>query len=84
MDSPFHKIINGTSQFVIPVFQRDYSWTEKQCGQLWADVVRVGRSESMFLVHATQEGETLHWMRSEAQLEPAMKLARQAFELAAQ
>ena len=24
----FPKIMNGASQFVIPVFQRDYSWTE--------------------------------------------------------
>ena len=27
VDCPFAKIINGTSQFLIPVFQRDYSWT---------------------------------------------------------
>lgn len=30
LDRPFTKIINGTTQFVIPVFQRDYSWTETQ------------------------------------------------------
>lgn len=41
IDRPFTKIINGTTQFVIPVFQRDYSWTEAQCEQLWNDVVRV-------------------------------------------
>lgn len=28
IDRPFTKIINGTTQFVIPVFQRDYGWTE--------------------------------------------------------
>lgn len=43
IDSLFHKIINGASQFVIPVFQRDYSWTESDCEQLWADILRVGR-----------------------------------------
>jgi uncharacterized protein with ParB-like and HNH nuclease domain len=42
----FAKIINGSTQFVIPVFQRDYSWTEDQCAQLWADVLRVGQSAS--------------------------------------
>lgn len=41
-DSPFTKILNGSTQFVIPVFQRDYSWTDTQCERLWRDVVRVG------------------------------------------
>lgn len=27
----FTEIINGNKQFVIPIFQRDYSWTEQQC-----------------------------------------------------
>ena len=39
IDRPFTKIINGTTQFVIPVFQRDYSWTEPQCEQLWKDLL---------------------------------------------
>jgi uncharacterized protein with ParB-like and HNH nuclease domain len=41
IDRPFTKIINGTTQFVIPVFQRDYNWTEANCDQLWKDVVRI-------------------------------------------
>jgi len=41
IDRPFTKIINGTMQFVIPVFQRDYSWTEAECEQLWKDVVAI-------------------------------------------
>jgi predicted transport protein len=45
IDSPFTKIINGTTQFVIPVFQRDYTWdAETQCGQLWRDVLRASGS----------------------------------------
>ena len=32
IDRQFTKIINGTMQFVIPVFQHNYSWTEAQCG----------------------------------------------------
>ncbi len=44
IDRQFTKIINGTTQFVIPVFQRDYSWNDTQCSQLWEDVVRVGKS----------------------------------------
>lgn len=45
LDSPFTKIINGTTQFVIPVFQRDYTWdAETQCAQLWRDVLRASRT----------------------------------------
>jgi len=39
IDRPFTNIINGTTQFVIPVFQRDYSWTEEECEQLWRDIL---------------------------------------------
>lgn len=42
IDRPFTKIINGTTQFVIPVFQRDYNWTEAECEQLWHDVLAIG------------------------------------------
>ena len=35
----FTKIINGTFQFCIPVYQRDYSWTEEECKQLWEDIL---------------------------------------------
>lgn len=35
-------LLNGAKQFSIPIFQRTYSWTEKQCTQLWKDVVRAG------------------------------------------
>jgi uncharacterized protein with ParB-like and HNH nuclease domain len=45
IDRPFTNIINGVSQFVVPVFQRDYTWqAEPQCSQLWRDVLRAARS----------------------------------------
>ena len=40
INRPFAEIINGNKQFIIPVFQRDFSWTREQCQQLWADVRR--------------------------------------------
>jgi uncharacterized protein with ParB-like and HNH nuclease domain/predicted transport protein len=46
IDRPFTKIINGITQFVIPVFQRDYSWTEAECEQLWRDVIAIARDPS--------------------------------------
>lgn len=42
--NPFVKVINGDHQFIIPVFQRDYSWTTEQCQQFWDDVLRTGRN----------------------------------------
>ncbi len=38
INRPFTDIINGNRQFIIPVFQRDFSWTREQCEQLWRDV----------------------------------------------
>ncbi len=38
INRPFVDIINGNRQFIIPVFQRDFSWTREQCQQLWQDV----------------------------------------------
>ncbi len=37
-------LITGANvRFVIPVYQRPYSWGEEQCLQLWDDVLSVGR-----------------------------------------
>ena len=46
IDRPFFNIINGTTQFIIPVFQRDYRWTEQQCDQLWQDILLAATSGS--------------------------------------
>ena len=44
----FTNIIDGKKQFVIPVFQRDFSWTREQCKQLWGDLRRAsaGKTDS--------------------------------------
>lgn len=34
--------IRRSPQFVIPIYQRTYSWTEKESRQLWDDIVRTG------------------------------------------
>ena len=38
----FRRIIEGTHQFLVPVFQRDYSWTDEHCEQFLHDVVEAG------------------------------------------
>jgi uncharacterized protein with ParB-like and HNH nuclease domain len=42
--------LQKSPQFVIPIYQRTYSWTEKQCHQLWDDVLRAGSSD-LIAVH---------------------------------
>jgi uncharacterized protein with ParB-like and HNH nuclease domain/predicted transport protein len=37
------KFLKKSPQFVIPIYQRNYSWTAQQCRQLWADLLRAGR-----------------------------------------
>jgi len=37
--------LQKSPQFVIPIYQRTYSWTEKQCQQLWDDILRAGSSD---------------------------------------
>lgn len=32
-------ILNGDKQFIVPVYQRAYSWNKKQCQRLWNDIV---------------------------------------------
>lgn len=34
-------------QFVIPIYQRTYSWTEEECRQLWDDIVRTGSNDAL-------------------------------------
>ena len=32
------------TQFIIPVYQRNYDWSEKQCEQLFLDIIEIGRN----------------------------------------
>lgn len=37
--------LKKSPQFEIPIYQRTYSWTERECTQLWNDIIRTGNSE---------------------------------------
>lgn len=39
--------LRKSPQFVIPIYQRPYSWTERECRQLWDDIMRIGRDDSV-------------------------------------
>ncbi len=34
-------------QFAIPVYQRTYSWTKRECGQFWNDIMRSGGDDNI-------------------------------------
>lgn len=38
-ETNLQEIIEGTKQYIIPMFQRTYSWVDKQWNQLWEDVI---------------------------------------------
>lgn len=46
VNRPFTFIIDGAKQFIVPVFQRDYSWTEVHCEQLWQDILQISEDPS--------------------------------------
>jgi len=41
------EFISKSSQFVIPIYQRTYSWTENECLQLWKDILRAGANNEI-------------------------------------
>lgn len=38
------KFLQKSAQFIIPIYQRQYSWTHAQCEQLFKDIARAGTS----------------------------------------
>ena len=39
--------LRKSPQFIIPIYQRTYSWTEPQCQQLWDDIIRTGNDDGI-------------------------------------
>ncbi|EMH46028.1 DUF262 and DUF1524 domain-containing protein [Helicobacter pylori] len=38
---------NQNNQFVIPIYQRVYSWEKEQCKQLWDDIIKIGGNDKI-------------------------------------
>ncbi|WRF66926.1 DUF262 and DUF1524 domain-containing protein [Helicobacter pylori] len=38
---------NQNNQFVIPIYQRLYSWKKERCEQLWDDIIKIGGNDKM-------------------------------------
>ena len=45
-ETKLQKVIEGTVQYVIPLFQRSYSWDIKEWGVLWEDIVELCETEN--------------------------------------
>lgn len=45
-ETKLQDIIEGTKQYLIPLFQRTYSWTNKEWDILWKDLVELCESEN--------------------------------------
>lgn len=39
-ENNFLKFLSGMKQFLIPIYQRKYSWRDEQCEQLWHDIIQ--------------------------------------------
>ncbi|AIA30095.1 GmrSD restriction endonuclease domain-containing protein [Leptospirillum ferriphilum] len=46
-EARFLDFLKKSPQFVIPIYQRTYSWTARECRQLWNDVLRTGSNDSV-------------------------------------
>ena len=44
-ETKLRHLIEGTKQYVVPLFQRPYSWSEKQWKTLWTDIVEQSRHD---------------------------------------
>ncbi|GIV76422.1 MAG: hypothetical protein KatS3mg050_0816 [Litorilinea sp.] len=46
-EARFLDFLKKSPQFVVPIYQRTYSWTEHQCTQLWDDIIRTGSRQDI-------------------------------------
>lgn len=42
--SNIYKYLGGTCQYLIPLYQRTYSWEKEQCARLWNDIVKLHKT----------------------------------------
>lgn len=45
-ETKLQQIFEGIKQFVVPLFQRQYSWDIKQWGKLWDDLIELSNTEN--------------------------------------
>lgn len=63
--------LRKSPQFIVPIYQRTYSWTERECRQLWEDILRTGKDDdipSHFIGSVVYIEEGLYQVSSQSQL----------------
>lgn len=45
-ETSLEEILAGSKQYLVPLYQRVYSWTDKQIDQLWDDIVETAQSRA--------------------------------------
>jgi uncharacterized protein with ParB-like and HNH nuclease domain len=43
-DSNIFEYLDCTCQYIVPIYQRKYSWKQEQCATLWNDIVALSKS----------------------------------------
>ena len=64
-------VIKGPRQFVIPIYQRTYSWQLSQCNQLFSDIMRISKEDHVhghFLGSVVYFQESIHTVSDVPQL----------------
>lgn len=54
-------LLKGPKQFIIPIYQRAYSWHQTQCEQLFKDILRISESDK---VHGHFVGSIVYFQES--------------------
>jgi len=47
VDANLLELLKKATQFVVPIYQRVYSWGFPECEQLWKDIIRAGASDAI-------------------------------------
>ena len=45
-EAKLQRVIEGTNQYVVPLFQRKYSWDSKEWNTLWEDLMELYEEDS--------------------------------------
>lgn len=61
-ETNFLPFLQGPKQFLVPTFQRTYSWEKKHCQRLWDDIMRIGANP----------GITSHFLGSIVYMQPGV------------
>ncbi len=61
-ETSFLRFLQGPKQFLVPIFQRRYSWEKKHCQRLWDDIMRIGANP----------GITSHFLGSIVYMQPGV------------